>query len=531
MNIYFLGIIISIVVYIFIGIYAGRKVNTLEDYYVSGRNAPTLLIAGSLFASMLSTNGFMGDAAYAYGGNITTMILINVLCACGYVFGALFFGRYIRRAKATTMPAYFGQRFNSLRIRRLAGITTIVALTAYLLAVLQATSILMQMLTGLGNIPCLLISLACIIIFTVYAGSEGVLLTNTVMFLLFIGATLIAGPFIFDAAGGLSNLIPNLATNPNTPKGLLDFHGNVGSGSVFDIMLYGANIGIMWFIAVGVSPWQCGRNLMAKSEHVIFRSGTIAALLTVAFLSYLYLMAIAVIQLNPNMQQPEQVLIWAAFATMPKIVGVLLMTGIMAAGLSSASTFLSVISFSLASDVFTLSFPSNKAQLRFSRYIMLGVGLFTTLLACFNLSSIRIITWVSSTVIAASWAYVSFASVWSKHITERGAYYAMLAGFVGYFIPKVMHELGVLTFANFFDPFFIALASSIACGIVFSRRQTRTEAENSFYTMLHQIPLSETLAVDYQKDKAFGWLMIVVGIVLAATFIFFWALPYNALRA
>lgn len=530
MNIYLAGIIISIIVYILFGVYAGRKVHNVEDYYVSGRNAPTLLIASSLFASMLSTNGFMGDAAYAYSGNFTTMLIINVLCGCGYVYGALFFGRYIRRAESTTMPSYFGDRFHSPRIRRFAGITTVVALTVYLLAVLQATSILMQMLTGLGNIPCLILAFSCVIIFSVYSGSQGILLTNTVMFMLFIGATLLAGPFVFSKAGGLFSLVETLAKHPETPKNLLDYHGNPGTGSIFEILLYAFNIGIMWFIAVGVSPWQCGRNLMARSEHVIFRSASVAAVLTVGFLTYLYIVALAVIPLYPNMPQPERVLIWAAREAMPQFVGVLLMTGIMAAGLSSASTFLSVISFSLASDIFSISFTTEAAKLRFSRITMFVVGLLATVLACLDFSSIRIITWVSSTVIAASWAVVAYGSVWSKTLTERGAYYSMLGGFFGYFIPKCLHELHIVRMENFFDPFFLALGVSVLCAILGSRGQSKSPQEVDFFAKMHQLPQHASLPSDYRVDQWYGWTMVAAGILFSIFFITYWALPYQALK-
>ena len=132
--IFFVGVIVSIVVYLVVGLLAGRKVKDIDDYYVSGRNAPTLLIAGTLFASMLSVNGFMGDQGFCYTGNITSLVLLNSMCACGYVFGPLFFGRYLRRSECGTMPEYFGTRYKDPRNRRIAGIVTIISLTAYLLA-------------------------------------------------------------------------------------------------------------------------------------------------------------------------------------------------------------------------------------------------------------------------------------------------------------------------------------------------------------------------------------------------------------
>lgn len=527
MNIYLIGVFTSIFVYVALGVYAGKKVKNIEDYYVSGRNATTLFITGTMFASMLSTSGFLGDPAYCYTGNITTMILLNTLCACGYVIGPLFFGRYIRRAEVKTMPSYFWQRFNSKRIRRFAGIITVISLSIYLLSVIQGVSLLMETLTGYNNLTCLLISWFCIMFFTLYSGSKGVILTDTVMCIFFLLATIMAGPYVFETAGGIDNLITTLVNSPSTPQDLLTYHGNTNGGTPTDIIMYGFTMGIVWMITVGVSPWQAGRNLMAKNEHVIFRSGVLSALLTVFFLLYLYLIAVSVIPINASMEKPEQVLIWAAFELMPEFLGMMLLTGIMAAGLSSASTFLSVVSFSLTSDIFDIKFKNEATHLNFTRMAVLIVSLIALVFAYLNLSSIRIISWFASTIIAASWGYVAFASVWSKKLTERGAYFAMLGGFSGFIISKALNEFTGIPFTNFFDPFFIGIFVSILCGVLGSKGQIKSAHEIDFQRKLHIIPLSEISKKEYKIDRIYGWVMVLAGIAITTFFIKYWVLPYN----
>ena len=59
MNSFQLGIVASLAFYLAIGWYAGRRVRHLEDFFVAGRNAPTVLILGTLVASFMSTNAFM----------------------------------------------------------------------------------------------------------------------------------------------------------------------------------------------------------------------------------------------------------------------------------------------------------------------------------------------------------------------------------------------------------------------------------------------------------------------------------------
>lgn len=68
MNIYFTGMCIAMAIYLIVGVVVSKKVKTANDFYVAGRQAPVILIAGSLIASYTSTGMFMGDAAQCYEG-------------------------------------------------------------------------------------------------------------------------------------------------------------------------------------------------------------------------------------------------------------------------------------------------------------------------------------------------------------------------------------------------------------------------------------------------------------------------------
>jgi len=140
MDIYSGAILASLIIYIAVGNYAGRRVKKLDDYFVAGRRAPTLLIVGTLVASVLSTNAFLGETGFVYEGQAGPYLLWPPIAAMGYIFGALLFGRYLRRSRALTVADYFGKRFNSHRVQVAAGITIIFGLGGYLLAVTQGTA-------------------------------------------------------------------------------------------------------------------------------------------------------------------------------------------------------------------------------------------------------------------------------------------------------------------------------------------------------------------------------------------------------
>ena len=89
-----------------------------------------------------------------------------------------------------------------------------------------------------------------------------------------------------------------------------------------------------------VSPWQASRYMMAKTSHTAIRAGIVTLLIIPSFYLFIMFAAYAVNLINPDIEPNSQVFIWAAYNVMPTAVGVILVTGIVAAGLSSASAVL-----------------------------------------------------------------------------------------------------------------------------------------------------------------------------------------------
>ncbi len=282
MDIYSASILISILVYIAVGNYAGRKVKDLEDYFVVGRQAPTLLIVGTLIASVLSTNAFLGETGFSYASQGGAFILWPATWVAGYVYGALFFGRYLRRSRALTVAEFFGRRFDSRRVQTAAGVTVILGLGGYLLAVTQGTAVILSQLTPLTYMQGLYVACVSYVLFTLYSGSRGVVITDTLMFLLFTVMSFLALYYIVDAHDGWLASLNGLVRLEEKPD-LMTWHGAVGPGTEFgtstDYMIWSIIIGIAWSLVTAVSPWQSSRYLMAKNEHVVIRSACFALII------------------------------------------------------------------------------------------------------------------------------------------------------------------------------------------------------------------------------------------------------------
>ncbi len=525
---YTISVAVVLTLFILIGIFAGRRVKDTNDYYVAGRRAPVILIVGSLIASFLSTGAFLGDTGEVYGGFFMGIMIVGILETSGYVFGSGLFGRYIRRSNANTVPEYFGIRFASKRIRILASCTMLVAVTAYLLSSIQGVSTLMSNITGLDYKWCVIIAWLSFTVFTVYSGSMGVLLTDTIMFMVFLLAAIISIPYIVKEAGGWYTAIADLAVSETRP-GIIAWTNNLDYlyPSGVQNLIWATTYGIVWTIVIMVSPWQTSRYLMAKNEHTILRSAVWAAIGVTVVQTALYFSAAFIYKINPDLTEGSTAIIWAAMNCVPMLIGVVLLTGILAAGVSSASTFLSLIGSSLTNDVFTRykDAPPKKALL-VSRIGMGVASLIVLLLAYFNPPQIFWIMYFGGTVIASSWGVVALASVWSRKMSESGAFWGMLLGFAGCVIPKTISALKGITLPMYADPFFIGIVMSVVGVVTGSRLRAASGAELAQYEKLHIQPESEKDVVAIRKTHNLFAVYIAFGVVLGVFFVLAYAMPY-----
>ncbi len=109
----------------------------------------------------------------------------------------------------------------------------------------------------------------------------------------------------------------------------------------------------------------------------------------------------------------------------------------------------------------------------------------------------------------------------------------MIAGFVGFIIPKSLVELKIWKFnklfVNFLDPFFVGMLFSFIFAIIGSKLCPVTKVEINYREKLLVLPEEEKILLEYKRDKKYVYLLIVVGILVIIFLLFAWAFPYNGL--
>ena len=271
-----------------------------------------------------------------------------------YLLGALFFGVYLRRSRAPTVADFFGQRFCSRPLQQLAGFTIIFGLGCYLLTVTQGAAILLSELMGLPFMASLVLAWFSYTLFTMYSGSKGVIITDTLMFLLFMTATVFFVAYLVESFGGIEQAVSDMAHIEERP-GIATWTGIIGESTqwptALDYVIWAVVIDISWALVYTVGPWQASRHLMARNEHVVLRAAILATFCVIVLQMMVYGIGGLMNLANVNITPPEAVLIWAAQNRVPEILGAFLLAGIVAAALSSASTFLSLVGFSISNDM------------------------------------------------------------------------------------------------------------------------------------------------------------------------------------
>jgi Na+/proline symporter len=207
---------------------------------------------------------------------------------------------------------------------------------------------------------------------------------------------------------------------------------------------------------------------------------------------------------------------------------VVVLAGIVAAGLSSATTFLSLVAFSASHDVATPGTASDAAKLWISRWTMLVVGLAALALAMFVPPNIFWITYFAGTVFASSWGPVAFMSVWSRRITEAGAFWGIVAGFAGNVVPKALALLGVVALPVWADPIILGALIGVVVTVWVSRCGTVSEAEQGYRERLHEVPPQELDAAEIRRTLRWPAVLVICGILLTTVMVAFYVLPYRS---
>ena len=202
-----IAFVVFIAIVIGVSLYASRKEDTSEDYFLAGRGLSWGLIGFSLIASNISTEHFVGQAGAGFGSSGLAIASYEWVAAIVLVIVAIFLLPLFLRLGIYTMPEFLEHRYGS-KARSLMAIYMMIAYVGVAMAaVLYSGAIGLTAIFGLDlNLGIWLIGILAGI-YTIYGGLKAVVWSD----LLQGGALLLGGAAValiaLYAAGGLSEFL------------------------------------------------------------------------------------------------------------------------------------------------------------------------------------------------------------------------------------------------------------------------------------------------------------------------------------
>jgi SSS family solute:Na+ symporter len=438
-----------------IGVYASRRQDSVEDYFVAGGKLGSFSIACLWLASWVGGATIVGGTAKVFeygisGGWYTACMLVSCL-----LFGLFFAARVKRegnKRNLLTYPDFIETRYDS-RTRIVATITTILAYIGYAAGQLAAAGAVLSTLLGWEYSSSLLLASAIIVVYTASGGFLAITYTDWVQIvLLLVGVVLVGIPVSIANGGTIEAFVTSLPADHFNP---------IGWG-LPTMLALGVSIPLALFVAMD----SYTRMFAAKDEGAAKRGTYLAAALLIPLVIGSTWLGLTATVLYPGVEPESDILSQLIIDIFPVGLKGLLLVGLLAALMSTADICILTAAANGSRDIYQRYVNPDvepKQLLRLSIVFAAIVGVASALMA-WQMQDIVGILLLAFTVNAAALFVPTIAMVFLKNVNTDAAFWSIsLALFtvVAWYVASVMKIAPV--FQN--DPLWPGLVVSI---VVFS---------------------------------------------------------------
>ena len=464
--IYLIGIFTYLSMLIFVGFYKVGLVKTSEDFMVAGRTLPWYILVGTLLATWMGSGSLFSGAGLGYRNG-----LAGLWSSAGAWLGIAliyFIAKRIRNFGKVTVPDIFEARYGPLA-SILATITTIIAYTTIVSYQFRGGGKVLSLVSdGLVSMDQgIIITAIFAILYTIIAGMFSVVYTDVINGILITFGSISALFFLTHKVGGLEEIIFiaesagkwNLFGNWSSERG-----GNV-SGPLIAMSFF---VPTMLLLLGDANMYQrifSAKDSSSAKKAVFF--WIIGVIVLESVISMLGLTgAIAVEKgLMPDLVAQEQMILSntsdasmleakqsasesiipaiARYAGLPILLGLLLVSTMMAIIVSTADSFLLIPATNLTRDVYHryINKDAGEDKLVFiSRFLVLFLGIISYFLVS-QFSTVLGAAFTAYNIYGTSITPSLLAAFLWKRATKEGAVSSIITGTVitvvwTYFLPN-----------------------------------------------------------------------------------------------
>lgn len=367
-----------------------KKIKNISDYAVGNINFSPMSVGLSLAASMTSAATFIINpgfiANYGLSGVLSFGIVFPIAALVSLVILTKSFRKYGEQVKALTLAQWIGKRYNSNSYAFVMAVLSLLLITFIVLIVVAITKVLAKAL-DVDEIWILSSSIIFIFGYMMFGGANSMVYTNTIQ-----AVIMIVVAFVLIASGyhyledGLSGLMTKLnAINPvlsewKNPQSLL-------FRDYYEIIFAQAIVGI----AVVVQPHIITKSLLLKKESDVNKFLIIAVIVEILFFSVVFaglyarlhfpdLTADGVALKNDGIISAYVISVFSN-GIVAVIVGLIVVMGLISAGLSTLEGLIQSISSSITTDIIKPLFPKalkdDKTEIKFTKIVIIILAIIT----------------------------------------------------------------------------------------------------------------------------------------------------------
>lgn len=425
--------IIYLALMVAIGFKFYSKTSNLSDYFLGGRNLGSWLTALSAQASDMSgwlLIGLPGTAYVIYAGTSEA-----IWTAIGLVIGTylnwLFVAKRLRKyteisGNSITIPDFLENRFKDSKhiLRVVSAIFIVIFFLVYTSSQFSAGAKLFSTVFGMNYTTGLILGAAIIVSYTALGGFSAVCWTDAIQGGIMFFALLVVPFMAMSEMGGIEEVSTRLAAL--TPEALGFFP--MKNGAV-DSMLLASGLG--WGLGYFGQPHILTRFMAIQSPDMIRKSRTIAMIWVIITLTAAVSIGVIGKAYMPDLGDGETIYMAMIDAMFPDIIAGILLTAILAAIMSTASSQLLVTASSASRDLYALLFKKSTEGTGIvwvSRVTVLVVSLIAIAIALDANSSVFGLVACAWGGFGAAFGPLLLFSLFWKRITLQGAVAGMITG-------------------------------------------------------------------------------------------------------
>lgn len=454
-----ISMVLYMAVVIAIGVYFSKRANrNSNEYFLGGRSLGPWVTAMSAEASDMSGWLLMGLPGVAYWMGLADAFWTAVGLAAGTYVNWLIVAKRLRRYSvkidAITVPDYFSKRFHEADGKKslliIASIFILVFFSVYAGSCFVACGKLFSTLFGLPYVPMMIIGAVFVIVYTFLGGFLAESASDFMQAIVMIVALTVILTLSTISAGGIGSVLENAKSIPGFfelfgiaapvlgENGLQlvengkPVFGEAGAYGIITVLST-----LSWGLGYFGMPQVLLRFMAARKTSEITMSRRIATVWVIISLAAAVTIGIIGRALLPTEEAllsssgAENVFIIICGKLLPPIVAGVIMSGILAATISSSDSYLLIAASAFSKNLYQGVFhkrATDKQVMRCSKIVLVAIALFGVIVALDENSVIFNVVSFAWAGFGATFGPLMLISLFWKKVTHSAAIAGMLSG-------------------------------------------------------------------------------------------------------